>query len=182
MANEEVRNPWEKQHGESKQAFAAFSVYRDLGICRTIPIVSEKCNKTASLLYHWSSKWNWAERAEAYDKNVAEEARKLLIQERADAARQNLKIAKALKGKALEALKGLKPSKLSSSGIKDFLRLAADLEHQSLYGHSSDNDLALRREMFEHRKEREDNPTIEIEDIREIREAVFGNDSPEENP
>lgn len=145
-------------------------------------MVSKKCNKCASLLYQWSSKWNWAERVDAYDKSVAEEARKALIQERADAAKQNLKIARALKAKALEALKALKSDKLSPASIKEFLRLAADLEHQSLYGHSSDNDLALRREMFEHRKEREDNPTIEIEDMREIREAVFGNDSPEENP
>lgn len=173
---------WEKQPGESHQAFAAFSVYRDLGSCRKVPIVAQECGKSTNLLYRWSSQWNWQQRAEAYDESIAEEARKQLIQQRADAVEQNLKISKALKGKALKALKELQEEKLSPRDIKDFLRLATDLEHQSLYGVASDNELALRREMFEHRKEKEDNLNIEIEDMREIREAIFGNDCADENP
>ena len=62
---------WERQKGESRQAFAAFCVYRDLGATRTAMGVQQQCNKSASLITKWSAKWRWVERAAAYDAYMA---------------------------------------------------------------------------------------------------------------
>ena len=68
--------PWLRQTGETVKAYAAFAIYRDLGVER---------NKTAAFRrgYHgdaktypswyakWVKKWKWDARATAYDQHTA---------------------------------------------------------------------------------------------------------------
>lgn len=61
---------WERQSGESRQAFAAFQVYLELGAARSLGVVGQKCNKSVSLLGRWSSRWDWVTRSEAYDAHL----------------------------------------------------------------------------------------------------------------
>src|SRR5258708_2446203 len=62
---------YEQQAKESAKAFAAFSLYLDLGAERSLEVVRVKCGKCARLIQRWSSRWNWGERVRAYEENMA---------------------------------------------------------------------------------------------------------------
>lgn len=67
---------WEQQPKESDPAYAAFSIYRDMGKNRTIAAVVRECGKNRSLIDRWHKGHNWAARCRAYDNSIDEEARK----------------------------------------------------------------------------------------------------------
>lgn len=59
---------WERQPGESAQAFDAFRIYRDLGPDgRSTAKVAQACGKNVSLINRWSSRNLWQARVAAYD-------------------------------------------------------------------------------------------------------------------
>jgi hypothetical protein len=61
--------PWRRQPGESRQAFAAFEVYRDEAIrgVRSIRRTANKLGKSRQLLERWSARWQWAARCDRFD-------------------------------------------------------------------------------------------------------------------
>lgn len=64
----EAARPWERQPGESEMAFRAFVLYRDLlPEKRTHKAVGKILNKSTSNVGAWSAKFNWRERAIAWD-------------------------------------------------------------------------------------------------------------------
>lgn len=62
--------PWDRQLRESKEAFAAFALYRDLGDHRSVAAVSTQLGRSAKLTRRWSVRWKWVERAIAWDREV----------------------------------------------------------------------------------------------------------------
>lgn len=114
------RMSYERQDEETKKAFEAFTIYRDLGPERSIRKVSERLRKSEALLYRWSAQYEWVDRAKDYD---AEMDRLALLQEVKDRKAMNKRQAgqaKILQGKALEALKNIKPEELD---IKDIIKM-----------------------------------------------------------
>jgi hypothetical protein len=74
--------PWDRQFGESRQAFAAFVVYRDMGRAeRTVPDAYRQAKRKPNARQAngtwngWSIRWRWPERADAYDEHMDSEAR-----------------------------------------------------------------------------------------------------------
>lgn len=62
---------------ESTPAFAAYCLYRDQGVSRSIDKVGQELVKSGSLLSRWSAEHQWVERVRAYDQHRAEQARAL---------------------------------------------------------------------------------------------------------
>lgn len=120
--------PWERQKGESEKAFEAFAVYRDMGEKRTLTAVAEKLQKSGSLIRRWKDRWDWVERVRAYDNGLEKEARAKAIKDRKDMSDRHIKIAMQLQKKALEALNGLEVEAMSPKDIKEFIKMATDLE------------------------------------------------------
>lgn len=104
MAN---RMPWERQEGESTVAFEAFMLYRDLGHGRSGREVGEKLAKSGTLMKRWSAQWDWIERAGLYDDEKDRETMAILRKGRAEMARQDVILAKALKSKVALWIKGV---------------------------------------------------------------------------
>jgi hypothetical protein len=65
---------WDRQSGESRQAYQAFTHYRDQGAERSGTRTAAGLGKARSLILRWSSKWAWVARCEAWDAELEREA------------------------------------------------------------------------------------------------------------
>lgn len=67
--------PWEPVEGETDKAFHAFTIYRSLHpFERSHRLVTERLGKTNGyirIVHGWASKYNWTERALAWDAHLA---------------------------------------------------------------------------------------------------------------
>lgn len=59
--------PWERQEGESGQAYEAFCAYRDMGANRTLRAVAAGLGKSVALISRWGTDHRWVSRTEAWD-------------------------------------------------------------------------------------------------------------------
>lgn len=120
--------PWERQKGESDKAYEAFVTYRDMGTDRSIRAVAQKLAKSRTQIGKWSSGWEWTERVRAYDNELEKEARAQAVKDRKDMTSRHIKIAMQLQKKALEALTSLEVEAMTPKDIKEFIKMATDLE------------------------------------------------------
>lgn len=120
--------PWERQKGESEKAYEAFAVYRDMGEKRTFTAVAEKLQKSCTLIRRWKDRWDWPERVRAYDNEIEKEVKAKAVKERKEMSSRHINIAMQLQKKALEALKGLSVEDMSPKDIKEYIKMATDLE------------------------------------------------------
>lgn len=120
--------PWERQKGESEKAFEAFVTYRDMEEKRTLTAVAEKLQKSGTLIRRWKSAWDWAERVRAYDNELEKEAHTKAVKDRKAMVDRHIGIAMQLQKKALEALGHLSAEEMSAKDIKEFIKMATELE------------------------------------------------------
>ena len=120
--------PWERQKGESAQAFEAFSIYLDMGTERSLKAVSQQLSKSLPLIKRWSREKEWQERVRAYNNDVEREARKKVIADRKTMTKRHIGIAMQLQKKALEALENLSVEDMTPKDIKEYIKMATDLE------------------------------------------------------
>ena len=75
---------WLRQENEPAKAYEAARTYIEMGASRSIEAVARKYQKSIALMNRWSQRYEWVERAQAYD------AHKLEIREKAreEAARK----------------------------------------------------------------------------------------------
>ena len=125
---------WERQPGESTQAFEAFRTYRDLGLSDTL-------SKSRQLISRWKATWNWDERVRAYDTALEREAHKEAVKNLKDMTSRHIKIAVQLQNKALEALQRVKGEDMSPRDIREYIKLATDLERLNRSSAATDNEL-----------------------------------------
>jgi hypothetical protein len=120
--------PWERQKGESEKAFEAFAIYRDMGQERTIAAVVKRLEKSRALIDRWKDRWEWKERVRAYDNELEREARAKAVKDRKAMTDRHIGIAMQLQKKALEALNSLSVEDMSAKDIKEYIKMATDLE------------------------------------------------------
>ena len=63
---------------ESAKAFAAFSLYLNLGAERSLAAVAQKLSKSEQLLKRWSAKYDWQARVKNHGAHLAEVERKAI--------------------------------------------------------------------------------------------------------
>lgn len=127
--------------GESTQAFEAFRTYRDLGLKRSNKAVSDTLSKSRQLISRWKATWNWDERVRAYDTALEREAHKEAVKNLKDMTSRHIKIAVQLQNKALEALQRVKVEDMSPRDIREYIKLATDLERLNRSSAATDNEL-----------------------------------------
>jgi len=126
--SKQADKPWECQKGESAQAFEAFMVYLKLGDDRSVRAVGQECAKSRSLISRWCTTYRWVERATAYDADVQKKAHAAAVKEQKKMAERHIDIAMQLQKKALEALKELSVEDMTPKDIKEYIKMATDLE------------------------------------------------------
>lgn len=124
--------PWERQKGESPQAFEAFSIYRDMGAKRGLRSVAQQLNKSFTLIGRWSRAWEWVERARAYDNDLERQEREEAAKDLKEARKRQRRTGYFMQKKAAEALDQLDISELGASDIVRLIVEGAKLERGNL--------------------------------------------------
>lgn len=132
MPNKRTEQPWERQKGESAQAFEAFSLYLEMGADRSLRAVSHECNKSISLIRRWSSAYNWVERCRAWDNHLQHEAKKAAVTEVRNMTKRHVKMAQQIQNAAMLALKEMGSDMVNPKNFAAIVKLATELERQNL--------------------------------------------------
>jgi hypothetical protein len=128
------REPWIRQHGESRQAFAAFAAYRDLGPARSLAKVGRQLGKSTALLERWSARDGWVERAAAWDGELDRCKREKQLAAIEEMAERHAAVACLFQHKVIETLNGMTAEQvaaLTPSELIAWLTQAARLERLS---------------------------------------------------
>jgi hypothetical protein len=137
---------WERQPGESVQAFEAFRIYRDMGLKRSNHAVSEQLSKSRQLISRWKAAWKWDERARAYDNALEREAHREAVKDLKDMTSRHIRISVQLQNKALEALQRMNVEDMSPRDIREYIKLATDLERLNRSSAAMENELEAEEE------------------------------------
>ncbi len=140
---------WEQQPGESAKAFEAFSLYRDMGIERSVRKVAQRLNKSLTLIGRWSSAHNWPERVRAYDRDLDRQAHAQAVREVRSMTNRHIRIAMQLQAKALEALEQLDVATLSPKMQLAFLAKATEIERMNRLSAAGMDDGGQQRDSTE---------------------------------
>ena len=138
--------PWEQQPGESAKAFEAFAIYRDMGVERSVRKVTQRLNKSLTLIGKWSSRYNWPERARAYDRDLDRQAHAQAVRDVRSMTNRHIRIAMQLQAKALEALEQLNVATLSPKMQLAFLAKATEIERMNRLSAAGMDDSGQRRD------------------------------------
>ena len=128
MAKDEI---WGRLPDESAKAYEAFCAYRDLGPSRSIPKAGEIVGKGKGTLEPWSSKYNWPERAAAWDAEQDRIARKAQLDEIIKMRKRHAEIAKRALEKVSEALDNIETDRMNNSDIARLMEVSSKLERLS---------------------------------------------------
>jgi len=132
---------WERQPGEPNRWFARFEAYRLAGPARSLlgSVNGERsargAAKSRSVPQAWATnakRWQWRERAEAWDEFQRQEARVARAREVEEMNRRHVQEAKALQGKAVQRLKALDVELLSPAELLRYVTESAKLERTAL--------------------------------------------------
>ena len=126
-----MAKPWERQENDTDKSFEAFCVYRDMGANRTLEKVAEHFGKTARNYELMSRKYNWVERAAAWDDELDKEAQKEQRKEIAKMRKRHADLASAMLVKAAKALKSIPDDEIKASDISRMVDVASKLERVS---------------------------------------------------
>jgi hypothetical protein len=76
LAPASERKPWDRQPHESKQAFEAFTAYREMGRQQSYTLLSKTLKKNRGMIGLWGSRWNWQARILAWEEHLDKERQK----------------------------------------------------------------------------------------------------------
>jgi hypothetical protein len=119
---------WDRQKGESRQAYAAFVAYRDIGATRTQNKVAAQLGKSSQLMARWSTRWAWIERVDAWDAQLEREAQVAALAEARQRGRDIIKSAQFVQALALQRFKKLHedPNEIAKVKVRDALSMLVE--------------------------------------------------------
>ena len=132
MPNKRTEQPWERQKGESAQAFEAFFLYLEMGGSRSLRAVSQELGKSKTLIDRWSRTYKWVERCRAWDTPLQYEPKKAAITEVRNMTKRHVTMAQQIQNAAMLALKELGSDMVNPKNFAAIVKLATELERQNL--------------------------------------------------
>ena len=118
-----TRYPWERQLYESRKAFEAFCIYRDMGPARSLVKVGRELGKSTQLVERWSAKWNWVERTAEWGDDQDRELRRTQTDDIKKMNERHANLAAALQGKVIEKLQSVMPDPVTKTIHPDVERM-----------------------------------------------------------
>lgn len=124
-------HPWEQQEGEGSRAFAAFTVYLEMGGDRSLRAVGQKCTKSIPLIKRWSAAHRWVDRAAAYDAELQRQAYAAANKKVKLMLDRHIRISLELQAIALEALAIIDPKDIDPKTLLSMLMTSTKMEREA---------------------------------------------------
>lgn len=157
--------PWERLPEETSKQFEAFSIFRDLGLSRSISEVANMWSESGatSRLREWARKNNWHQRATVYDEHMdrimvvshEEEIKKMVV--------RHAKEAKLFQSKVHDGLENINPDELKPHELIKWYETAVKIERLSM-GISTEN---IKREEVKVKEDAINQETLRKPEVRE---------------
>lgn len=120
-----TRPIWKRQDGETEAAYASFKAYRDMERRRV---------RDAPNGNHYSARWSWKERVEAWDKHMADNEANELVRYRLAMGERHRSLGRKALEKAemwLDSLTEDRIARMSANGIVQMMDVAARIEREA---------------------------------------------------
>ena len=121
---------WERQPGESEEAYEAFTDYYK-NPKRSQKKTAKAVGKSEALIYRWSVRWHWTERAREYDNALVREEYTATLDEIRKMNKAQAAIGLLLQKKGQEALEKLNLKKMSAKDLLQFLIQGTTIERRA---------------------------------------------------
>ena len=175
------RVEWERLPGEPIKAYAAFCIYRDMGMDRTLLKVWQQLSgkkdalQTPGGITAWSATYNWVERTRSYEAWLLDRQRRNMerrhLQELRAYRRRSLAVSResaetgmmALR-KAAEALEATVATSIKPGELAGLLRAAAQILDSSLNAEAESVGVRRLETLL---ADLENNPVDEDEELEE---------------
>lgn len=135
MSRVNTPEPWERRESESTKAYEAFCTYRDMGRERSLSKVSEKLQKSETLMGRWSRTYDWVDRAAKWDDEQERIEREIAQKEQAkaikDMRKRHADLAHAMLIKSAKALAKIPEDEIKPGDISRMVDIASKLERIS---------------------------------------------------
>ncbi|MDR4483809.1 MAG: hypothetical protein R3B95_11455 [Nitrospirales bacterium] len=132
---------WDRLPGESVKAFAAFKVYRDMGMERSYRKVAKTLGRNLSWIRDWGGKYEWTRRVEAWEDHLnrlevkaQEDAIKEMNKEQASVGRAMLSVAAANINRLYQD--GKEANCLNTNQIPKWVEVGTDTERTARGAHT----------------------------------------------
>ena len=143
---------WLQQDDETNASYAAFCIYRDMGVRRSLRQTCQTYYELADLpartdgkvtqISSWSQKYDWVERAWAYTAHLDRMARIEATEAAKQMGRRHAAIASVAIAKAAERINAIEASKLSTREAVVLLDLGVKVERMARGQSAEDDDVA----------------------------------------
>lgn len=121
---------WERQPGESEEAYEAFTDYYK-NPKRSQKKTAKAVGKSEALIYRWSVRWHWTERAREYDNALVREEYTATLDEIRKMNKAQAAIGLLLQKKGQEALEKMNLKKMSAKDLLQFLIQGTTIERRA---------------------------------------------------
>lgn len=122
-------NAWDRQAGESKNAYEAFAEYLRSSD-RMLQTVANVLQKNPATVRRWATKFSWRERAAAWDSSILEADRVEQIRRRKKAITRQEELGNLLIDKAIEVLNTANTKKASFYAATQMAELGCRLVNE----------------------------------------------------
>lgn len=139
---------WERRADESEKAYAAFKVYLESDD-RVLTNVATKLTCNRSNIGRWASKYDWKNRALAYDNSLFEDARKEIQRKTVNFYLRQYRLNEKLLNKIEKALEERELDKISYKSLNDmkaqaFTEMLQILDKLKINDAPQDNKLEIK--------------------------------------
>lgn len=129
---DEELDPWDWLPGETPKAYRAFAIYRNLRTDRSLEAVAQRLHVSKTHVARWSTRFNWVERAIAYDVHVAAIASEMALEDHAAVNARHARLGKAMQDRAAASLETNPPKKMTAAEVAALGKTGVTIERDAL--------------------------------------------------
>lgn len=110
---------WDQRPGETRNAYAAFIAYRDLGRRRSLRKLAAADGRTANAFARWNTDHHWQERVEAWDQHLDAERNAAAVEQARTMHDEWMNLSFKMLERAAEGLAAFADKDLSPKQVVD---------------------------------------------------------------